>query len=69
MGAIYIPKKVNEIDFEVRNYVKEAQTKKVNNVFLRLSEGVYNVGSLRIHLKMSKRNGNTLNDTISKKKI
>ena len=55
--AIYIPKKNDQIDVHLSQFInKYPEREKMNILFLRESEGVYQFGQKRVYVKIEKGN-------------
>ena len=55
LKAIYIPKKGDSVDIRLSNYLnKKPETEQMKIMFLRESDGVYQFGSKRVHIKIDK---------------
>ena len=55
--AIYIAKKNDSIDMALSNFInKFPEREKMNILFLRESEGVYQFGQKRVYVKIEKGN-------------
>ena len=55
--AVYIPKRLDPVDQSLANYINNyPEKKKLQIMFLRESEGVYQFGQRRVYVKVEKGN-------------